>query len=75
MQTSLWVKLLLSETAISGFMNADGGRQINIAKSKDIESSLSWPPDGKQILFVRAKSSGFTSNLWLMDANGSSQNN
>ena len=50
-------------------MDADGGNQRNLSNNDFDESSPSWSPDGKRILFVS------TVDIYVMDADGGNPKN
>ena len=50
-------------------MNPDGENMINLTQSPDLESTASWSPDGKQIVFDK-KIGEAQWAIFVMDANG-----
>jgi Tol biopolymer transport system component len=57
-------------------MDVNGGRLRNLTAGAGpaADESPAWSPDGRRIAFVSGRTEGrFNSELWLMDANGSSQ--
>ena len=63
-------------------MDADGGNQRRLTNHRDRDWSPSWSPDGKQIAFVSDRDGHVhvlhgwsTSEIYVMDADGSSQQN
>ncbi len=63
-------------------MDADGGNQRNLTNHPARDSSPSWSPDGKRIVFVsdrdghvHAKRGSPTSEIYVMDADGGNPQN
>jgi TolB protein len=56
-------------------VNADGGGQRRLTHNTVTEGTPRWSPDGKKILFVRARSGtrGKVSDIYVMNADGSAQ--
>ena len=52
-------------------MDADGGNQRNITNDPNSDSSPSWSPDGKRIVFVSDRDGNY--EIYVMDADGNNQ--
>ena len=52
----------------------DGSEPTRLTDNDRHESNTSWSPDGRQILFVRSRSSR-GADVWVMDADGSNARN
>lgn len=69
-------KIAFSGPAGGGFdvfvMNADGSKAVNITNT-GLDGQPVWSPDGKRIAFSRYKPEERRTQIWLMNADGTSQ--